>query len=222
MIRLIVILLNLLLFTKLFGQKAKIESLVNQAYKEIVPNNFEYYNLIDTSFVTRFDKYSFEKYELDSLLQKYSDFPIDIFIQKEKDNLFLNWATYNLDKAKVYSYENIPKFESQVRFNRLIPFNTSQQTIDSLKKTKKYNEVIIPIKKHWSKKRIDKEIKKVWTNYSNSIKIENKIYFFFSTPIIVDNYAIITLNQTGRGATHIFKKEGDIWKEIFVFERWIS
>jgi hypothetical protein len=82
--------------------------------------------------------------------------------------------------------------------------------------------MIVPVKKHWSKKRIDKEIQKTWDKYSNSIKPENKTYFSFSTPLIIDNYAIVTLNQSVRGASYIYKKTNGIWKQILTFRRWVN
>ena len=131
---------------------------------------------------------------------------------------------YHLNKTKVYSLSSIPKFESQVRVNKIVQFKTSKQKLDSLEKTKEYNQVIVPIKSFWGDKRRKEEIEKAWTKYSNNTRTEDKIYFRFSTPIFSDNklYAIITLNQSGTGATHIFKKVDDKWTEIFVFKRWVN
>lgn len=207
-----------------FGQNKEVENFINQAYLQIVPANYEYYNLIDSSFATEFDNYSIEKNDLNQLLKDYPDFPMTYFLQKGNESNILNWNNYHLDKAKVYSQKSIPKFESQSRINKLIPFKTSRQKLDSLEKTKEYYEAIVPIKHSWSDKRRNKEIKKAWTKYSNSIKTEDKIYYGFSTPFFSDNYlyAIVTLNQSGRGATHIFKKVDNKWTEIFVFRRWVS
>ena len=207
-----------------FGQSKEVENLINQVYLQIVPSNYEYYNLVDSSSITRFDKYSLEQDELNQILKDNPDFPINNFLQKSNGTNFLNWNKYHLDKAKIYSIKSIPKFESQSRINRLVPFKTSNQKLDSLEKTKKYYEVIVPVKNSWGDKRRNKEIKKAWTKYSNSIKAEDKIYYRFSTPIFSDNelYAIVTLNQSGRGATHIFKKVNNRWTEIFMFGRWVS
>ena len=224
MIKLLTIISFVLFSTFSFAQKNELQNFISQAYQQIVPANFAYYNLMDSSFVTEFDKYSLEKDELQDLLKNNPDFPLDDFIRKGNDTALISWANYKLNKANVYSYNYVPKFSSQIRINRLVPYNTSQQVLDSLEKAKKYNEVIVPVKSSWSDNRKRKEIEKAWTKYAASKKSEDKIYFRFSTPIFSHNglYAIITLNQADRGATHIFKKVDGRWTEIFMFRRWVS
>jgi hypothetical protein len=213
-----------LLTTFLFGQNKEVENFINQAYLQIVPSNFKYYNLIDSSFVTEFDKYSLSRDELKNLLQNNPDFPYDNFIQKGKNFVLLSWTNYKLTKAKIYSNTAVPKFSSQIRVNRLVPFNTSEQLLDSLEMTKKYIEVIVPVKNSWGDKRRNKEIKKAWAKYSNSIRTEDKVYFKFSTPIFSDNglYSIVTLNRSDRGATYVFKKVDNKWNEIILIRRWVN
>lgn len=220
----IVIIVFSLLSAFAFGQNKEVGNLIGQVYQQVVPSNFNYYNLVDSSFVTKFDKYSLDKNELKDLLKSNPDFPYDNFVLKCKDSGLISWAVYDLEKAKIYSYTSIPKFASQIRINRIVPYKTSQQSLDSLEKLKKYNEVIVPAKSTWSDKRRSKEIEKAWVKYSDSKRPEDKVYFRFSTPIFSDNglYVIITLNQSDRGATYIFKKIGDKWVEIFLFRRWIS
>ncbi len=161
----------------LFGQKIDFANFINQIYTERVPNNFEYYNLIDSSFITEFDKYSLEYDELIFIQKQYKDFPYEEFISASKNCLIINWNNYELNNAKVYSKNSIPKFENKIRLNRLVQYTIKQKELDSLNRTKEFYEVIIPIKSHWSKKRIDKEIQKTWDKYLKSIKTENKTYF---------------------------------------------
>jgi hypothetical protein len=136
----------------------------------------------------------------------------------------LNWKDCHLDKAKVYPLNSIPKFPHQIKSAKIVPFNTSKKELDSLQKTRKYDEVIVPLKSSWSHKRRNKEIKKAWASYTNSVRIEDRTYFSFSTPIFSHNklYAIVTLNQSYDGATYIFKKVDDKWTEIFMLGRWVS
>lgn len=218
--RLFVIILSLFLTTKLYGQKSEIENLINQASKKVVPTNFEYYNLIDSSFISNFGEHSLEPRKLKELLKEHPDFPLEKFIKTQKDRYILNWADFNLKNAKIYPYATIPKFESQIRIVQLRPFNTPKPLLDSLKKSKKYNEIIVPVKRYWSEKRINKETEKAWEDYSNSVKTENKVFFQFSTPIFVDNYAIISLNTSGGGSQCIFKKINDKWERIFIVTGW--
>ena len=205
-----------------FGQNADFENLINQIYKDQVPENFEYYNLVDSSFVTKFDKYSLELDEISFLQKHYSDFPYEELINASNNCYVISWNNYDLKNAKIYSIDSIPKFESQFRINIIVPYKISQVEFDSLNRKKKNYEVIVPVKKYWSEKRIDREIHKAWEKYSNSIEKENKTYFRFSTPLIVNNYALVTLNQSGRGATYIYKNTNGIWKQLLIFRRWIS
>lgn len=216
--RIILIIITFLSSNTLFGQKAAFENLINQIYTERVPENFEYYNLVDSSFVTKFDKYSLERDELSFLQKQFSDFPYKDFIEASKNCSTINWINYDLKNAKIYSIDSVPKFESQIRLIRVVPKKISPVELDSLNRNKKLYEVILPVKKHWSKSRIDKEVQKTWEKYSNSIKAENKTYFSFSTPLIIDNYAIITLNQSGSGASYIYKNTNGVWKQILIFK----
>ena len=212
--KIIFILITFLISNISFGQKADFENLIHQIYKDRVPENFKYYNLVDSSFVTKFDKYSLEHDEISFLQKHYSDFPYEELINASNNCYVINWKNYELKNAKIYSIDSIPKFESQISINRIVPYKINQVEFDSLNRNKKFYEVIVPVKKFWSKKRIDREIHKAWETYSNSIDKENKTYFRFSTPLIVNNYAIINLNQSGSGATYIYKNTNGIWKKI--------
>jgi hypothetical protein len=206
-----------------FGQTKEIENFINQAYQQIVPSNYAYYNLVDSSYATEFDKYSLEQDELNQILKDNPDFPINYFLQNGNEINILNWNNYHLEKAQVYSLKSIPKFAGQIRINHLVPFKTPKQKLDSLEKAKNYNEVIVPVKSSWGDKRKNKEIKKAWIKYSNSIRTEDKIYFTFSTPFFSDTklYAIVALNYSSGGAKYIFKKVDNKWTEIFMFGRWM-
>lgn len=204
-----------------FGQKNNIEILINQIYTDVVPENFEYYNLVDSSFTMDFNKYSILPEELTFLKTEYKDFPYEEFIQNNKISSIINWRDYHLEKAKIYSIDSIPKFQTQMQLTQFVPYKINQDKLDSLNRTKKYYEVIVPIKKNWSNKKIEKEIEKAWKARVKYVKVENQIYFRFSTPIIIDNYAIITLNQGHTGASYIYKYIEESWIQIFTFRRWI-
>jgi hypothetical protein len=224
MTKIITTILITFLSTFCVAQNKDVEILINQVYQQIAPSSFEYYYLIDSSFRTGFDEYSLDKEELKDLLKNNPDFPYDNFILKSKNAVLLSWRNYNLEKARICSYADAPMFFSQIRLNRLVPFNTSKQVLDSMEKQKKHFELIVPVKTSWSDKRINKEIDKAWIKYFNSKKPEERLYFRFSTPIFSDNglWAIVTLNQSDRGATHIFKKVEGKWIDVLLFGRWIS
>src|SRR5436190_20913581 len=92
------------------GQETETSNLINDIYLNVVPAQFEYYNLVDAGFVTEFDKYSLEESELNKLLTLYPDFPFDYFLHKKKDSLLIKWRNYDLTKARIYKYDSIPKY----------------------------------------------------------------------------------------------------------------
>lgn len=207
------------------AQNREFETLVNQVYMRIVPGNFSYYNLIDSSETIDHRLRQFERNELESLVQQHPDFPASYFIQQVKlDTTRISWRDYHLRNARVYSYAQIPRFPLGTRITRIMPFRASKAERDIIVGTKEYNEIFVPVKARWSKKRIQRKCKKAWARYDKSVRKENKVYFYFSKPVISPDgkYAIIGLNRSGGGAIHIFKKVEDQWMEIFVTGRWVS
>jgi hypothetical protein len=118
--KLLFILITFLFSNITFGQNADIENLINQIYKDRVPENFEYYNLVDSSFVTKFDKYSLNQYELSFIQKQFLDFPYEDFIEASKNCSTVNWNNYDLKNAKIYSKDSIPTFECHIRLNRVV------------------------------------------------------------------------------------------------------
>lgn len=210
----------LVLPLSVFSQKdPKIEDFINQIYSEIVPSDFRFYNLVDSSFVYVFDDFSFEldKALFNGIKSDHSDFSLDELKNESKKSVLINWRVYNLEKAKVSSQDSIPKYFGWTRFTRAVPFNTSKSQLAEMNKTKKINEIFLPIRKTWSNKKISKKSDKAWEKYANSFEKENKTYFEFSTPVFFGNFALIQYYGRGGGATLIFKNVNGHWEKITMF-----
>lgn len=207
-----------------FGQNTETEEFINQVRHKIVPEDFRYYNLIDSSFVVQFDEFTLiiEKDNFNKLEKDFPDFTLENFIQKSKASIKLDWRNYNLQKARIYSYDSIPKFYSYSRYTIFVPYNIKKQQLDSLNKAKNHNQIYVRARTYWSRKKIEKKQTKAWRVYEKSVKYEDKTYFRFSTPIILGYYAIVSLNTSSGGATYVFKKTDGIWKQILIYNVWAS
>jgi len=208
-------------FSVTSAQHKTIEDFINQAAEEIVPANFAYYNLVDSSFTPKFDQYSFEEGEFKQMLAQYPDFPVDSFLRQVEKTSLVDWKNFTLTRAKLYPMQAAPTLDAGGRFFKTVSYDTPKETIDSLNNSKPHIAVYVPVRKRWSNKRIEKACNKAYEQYVNSIPQEDRVCFDFSTPLFVGDYALVSLNKTGRGATYIFKKVNGSWDKIFVFERWV-
>lgn len=199
-----------------FGQSREIEKLANEAAKTIVPKDFRYFNLVDSSFIMKIKHSTLSNYnpKLDEFIKDNPDFNVQEILSLSEKAERISWHNYKIDRAILYQYNNIPKFATHLRIIHEIPFETSQFIQDSLNQNKKYNEVILPVKKSWSKKRRNKEANKKWEERDKNTVLENKKYFIFSTPIFSSNgkYAIMQLITGGEGSiTYVFKRKNKNW-----------
>ncbi|PXV68068.1 hypothetical protein CLV62_10299 [Dysgonomonas alginatilytica] len=207
-----------------FSQNSEIEKLVNVAYKTIVPKNFKYYNLIDSSFILDLKRTISCNPQLEKFIQANPDFKLSEFLSSSNSLDRISWYNYKIEGANLYSYNDIPKFATHLQIVNLIPFKTSKSVLDSLNHNKKHNEVIVPVKRWWSKSRIEKETKKKWDERDESTILENKKYFKFSTPIFsLDfRYAIIELITGGEtSTTYVFKKVDNNWIPFSVIDGYV-
>ena len=217
-----------------FGQKEEIAQFINDVCKdtELVPPSFRYFNVVDSSFAIKFDEYSIDTlrdYDLvKNFLQNNPDFSVDEFVQKAKHSEIINWKNYRIEKAKIASWNSIPKLPVQVISYYIIPYGRMPiKTIDSLNSLNLYNGkqvFIVPAKRHWKQKRQDKECNKAMKRYLENIPNEDTRYYRFSTPIFPDDnkYAIMQIDNGGIGAAYVFKKINNKWVKIYTFNRWIA
>lgn len=196
------------------GQNIEIQKLVNEVSKVVVPKDFRFYNLVDSSFILdimHLIPYNpeFEKFTKDNPAFKLSDFS-----SATNELGQIDWNNYKINGAHLYPYNDVPKFATHLRLTTILSHKISKLELDSLNHFKKYNEIIVPIKKWWSKKRIEKEVEKKWTERDTNTILENKKHFRFSTPIFSSNqrYAIIEIITGGeRSITYVFEKVNSNW-----------
>lgn len=208
------------------AQHSETELLLNVACKNVVPKEFHYFNMVDSSFVMDFDKYSLDVRERENkiFLDDNPEFNPEEFIALANKAKPQSWEGLKIENAVLYSKNTIPRFPTWHRNTRLIPYNTPKRTLDSLEQNKKYDELIIRVKESWSQKKIDRVTNKAWRNYYDTIPPEKRTYFRVSTPLFSSNgkYAILQVNKAGSGACYIFQKTDGGWKQVYIFGRWIS
>jgi hypothetical protein len=215
-------LITLLLFSSsLFAQNDEIKSLLETCIKDAVPNDFKYFNLVDSSFIMKLDEYSLNYIDDKKFLNDYKDFELLDFLKGLKSTKKLNWKSFNLPNAKIYSIDSIPKFSENLRSNVIvIDESNSEIVIDFIN----HRQLRLLTGKSNTEKEIDEAIKSAWANFDKTISKENKVYFKFSTPILSDDkkYAIIQINNSGSGKYYIYKKEKKSWVKIYTFGYWVG
>lgn len=202
-----------------FSQKSETENLVNTFYKEFVPTNFQYFNLLDKSFIPDFDVYSLNEAIEDSNMQK--EIP---FFKKEDflvSGIELNWKDYKLEKAKVYEFDEIPKFESSLNKYVLIDKKFSKKKFDSIVANKKYNEIIIKGNPNWSNKKKRKKFEEEYNRQLNNIKKEDQDYFSISNPIFTLNkeFAVIYYYDCCNRVGYLYHFSNNRWEKYLKFYR---
>ncbi|MGI4863886.1 MAG: hypothetical protein ACRYFZ_08180 [Janthinobacterium lividum] len=152
-------LLILAAFTS-YGQQREVEDFINQAYLAVVPASFRYYNLIDSSCAVAPNRYSLNKDDFTDIVKIYPDFPVSFFLQQAFPSKRIDWKEYHLTKARLYPVATAPSLPVGVVAYRIVPFAIAKARLDSLNRSKKQYEILVPTKKNWSQKRIAKAAQK--------------------------------------------------------------
>lgn len=207
-----------------FSQNSEIRLLMRNATSVVVPNNFKYFHLVDTSFPIEFDEKSMSKNELQQLRNDFPDFPYEEFLSLAKsDTSFIDWNDFEIKNAKIHQYQDIPKFHNLIRNYQLVPYDISKKELDEINRSKQSDVAIVRVKKEWDEQRIQRECNDVYSQSAKNLKKEDTTYFWFSKPLVSKKgFALVTLNESNKGATYVFKKTDGQWKKIFVFNHWSS
>src|SRR5690606_33924637 len=72
-----------------FSQNSEIKLLMKNATSVVVPNNFKYFHLVDSSFPIDFDEKSMTSNELQKLRNDFPDFPYEEFLSLAKSDTSL-------------------------------------------------------------------------------------------------------------------------------------
>ena len=214
-------LLFLIIPISVFSQNSDIERLVNQLVKDEIPTNFSYFNLVDSSFIIQANFPFFEdevKFQISQ--SDIRDLNSSEFFQNRKDTI-LNWNNFQIENVKIKKEHEFPNFHIDSYI--LIPLKTEKSKLDSLNQNKKENEIIVPIRKFWSKKRINKEIQKNKYRQFENLPKEDFEYYYFSTPMFnsTKSYALISVKRINGGSYYIYKKQNGVWIKVLEFLRWV-
>lgn len=220
------ILLFLLFTFQLNGQELDIKTIMNLVINEEIPENFTFFNLVDTNLIDRIENYSLPNSDKRELLSKYLDFPIDLIINPKIDSTKRNWTNYNLNKAKVNS-EYICK---EIVKNQSILFRAkNQKEYDSIVSKNLPNLIAIIINPKWSERKINSKIKKAYELHQPTIqKIENKVYFHFTYPIFSKEKGFFRItifeskSRSGIAKTFIYKIENNKILQVYEYGRWTT
>ncbi|WP_143736312.1 hypothetical protein [Moheibacter sediminis] len=207
-----------------FSQNSEIKLLMKNATSVVVPNNFKYFHLVDSSFPIDFDEKSMTSNELQKLRNDFPDFPYEEFLSLAKsDTSLIDWNDFEIKNARIHQYQNIPQFRNLIRNYQLVPYDISKKELDEINRNKQSDVAVVRVKKEWDEQRIQRECHDVYNQNYKNIKKEDSDYFWFSKPLMSKKgFALITLNESNKGATYVFKKIDGQWKNIFVFNHWSS
>lgn len=204
-----------------FSQNLEIEKLVNQLVEDEIPADFEYFNLVDSSFAGLQDPWLKDEIKEVAIEFNLTDLNPEDFLIHPKDSV-LNWNDYKIEKARINSYNKIPKLFFNLYRYIIVNDKISKAELDSLYQNKNENEFIVPVKNHWGKKRIRKETEKIKRDYENSFRMEDREYYSISKPKFDSSgkYALIGISRSQGGSYFLYKKENANWIQITDFSRW--
>ncbi|WP_439480712.1 hypothetical protein [Chryseobacterium aquaticum] len=202
-----------------FCQKSQIENLVNSFSKEFISEDFEYYNLVDKSFNPKFDVWCLNESIEDAGLDKeISFFKEGDFTAIKND---IDWNDYNLEKAKIYSHEKIPKFNSALYEYILVDRNIDQRIYDSMISNKKFNQVILKGNSKLSNKKKRIKFNKKLAFERSRIRKENQDFYQISIPLFSSNkdFAVIFYQDCCKRNGYLYVYSDNEWKEYLQFYR---
>lgn len=204
-----------------FSQDLEIEKLVNQLVQDEIPADFEYFNLVDSSFVGHQNPWLKDEIKETAIEFNLKDLNPEDFLIHPKDSV-LNWNDFKIEKARINSYDKILKLHSNLYSLMIVNDKISKAELDSLYQNKNENEFIAPVKNHWGKRRIRKEAEKTKRDYQNSLRKEDCEYYSFSKPKFDSSgkYALIEVNRSQGGSYYLYSNKSGMWKQIARFGFW--
>ncbi len=226
--RYFIIILLLIFNLNSFGQKTEIENLINQIRLYEVPENFNFYYVVQKSLSQPKEFDSLQLYQKVKLLRQDLNFPLELINLRKNENV--DWKNYDLKNVKYvineYNYQTTsPPTSKKVEF---VKYNIDQKQYDSLIKSTKPHSLIVKKKWYWNKRRVwdnkkfYDELVKAW-KMDEKQSIEEKVYFQFSKPIFSKDreYAKVSIFKNrrckGNGYTALYKNDNGIWKKLIEY-----
>lgn len=213
------LLLLMMYCNNVYGADSTIVKFMNSIYKQVIDTSYKYYYVLDEAKNPKLDINGLNNFER-SVPKEFKDAPFSDFLTAIKmDTLPFKWSIYPLPKAKYVDRNDLPKNVGPTRIFKYVPIDTKQTVIDSLEEK---GIIIIRTKPNTSSKQAEKLIKQWKASYSKRRK-EEKNFYVFSKPIFIADkqYALIKVDEVGRGCTYIFKKYKERWLIICAFN-WVT
>lgn len=203
-----------------------VESLINKVASDNIPENFNFYYLVEESLNS---EQAFDSLEIaspnDFLFRFNQDLPKDLLLKVE--NRTVNWKEYNLDKVKYITQEVTKKIIPNIYDVYFVSNKISNDSLYNLNKTKGINTLILKKSKKWSEKKLWEEIKKIWYE-TKTIAKEQKICYSFSNPVFSNDkkYARISVFEykacKGTCMTYLYKYENNTWILLAEFDQFTT
>lgn len=214
-------LIFIFIFLSISGySQSKIDKLMNQVANDLIPKNFNYYNLLENSLQ---DEKANDSINISSpktkreFLESYPNFPFELGLKVKSEKI--NWKNYNLEKAKYITEEQAKKITGIITEVYFVDENIEIEKYDYLNENKDFNELIVKKNKKWT----DEEIRTVIVKSLKEdaeLQKENKVYFVFSNPIFSNDneYARVSVlsNRRCKGEciTYIYHYKNEVWTQI--------
>lgn len=207
------------------AQSTDIGKFINDMDTIFIPSDFQYFNLLDSSYRPQFDKFTIpiKDESAEQFVSESNDFNMDEFIQKAKNAPILNWVDYKIENARIYSYKDIPKNKWDVFLTAIYAYDHiySRKKFDSIRNSHP-NSIYIRVCRNWSKDKINGQVKKARKKWEASTPKEDQKFFTFSTPIFSNdkNYAMVSFRSQRIEMFYIFKWKEGKWTKIWNSKRY--
>ncbi|MGJ7033948.1 hypothetical protein [Niabella hirudinis] len=205
-----------------FGQQKDIQNLVLSVVEKVVPAEFSYFHLVDSSFILRYP--GFDKQELKAFLKENPGFdPEAILAERTKAKKF-NWSDFKIPRARINPYEKIPHYDGRSAQILTLAWNIPDSTEQKIRRNNKHFDVVLKLDKDWTKAQQRAAIQKEEERYASRLKTEDKKCFVFSTPAFSKNrrYAIIEAKTAREGWCLIYKKIKGKWVYQITLSNWMA
>ena len=216
----------------LFGQKAEIESFINEVIFNELPDNFRFYHLFPKSIEHPLMEYPFTDYRISKIKLAHPDFPLSFVARTDSE--IVDWRDFDLENVRFLKKESTYfQSPSRTKYVLFVDYGISGKEYDSLFNQKESYEIIVRKKRSWKTENIWKnkkfhdELVRAW-EIDEERNPEKTVYYQISTPIFSDDfqYAKISLSSKGRCGdatfSSIYEKVDGKWKKLKEYiHRWV-
>lgn len=198
------------------GPKQQNKDLYRAGIYDIVPAGYRYYYLLDTAYSLNTDWYFKNKSTLECLTRIDPDFAAATPELHDRTDTVIYWSSYHLDKAIVIPNDTADEMFTSSRSVALVDYDFYRQHKDSLDKTAAYNEIFMPVRPEWGKRKIRRMVADYADTLEQTIPEERYTYFEFSKPIFSSDYkyAFIHMGTKDSNCLNVYKYDQGRWKKL--------